>query len=57
MNTIKVSEGGINDIEYPAKYKDGSRADFIQPDINEIIKRGVASITRTTELIIRCLCC
>jgi hypothetical protein len=55
-NKINVREGEINDIKYSAKYKDGFRADFIQPDVNEMIKRGVASITRMIELITKCLC-
>ena len=55
-NKIKVSVGGTNDIKYPIKNNHESFADFIQPDANNIIKRGIARLINTQGPIKRFLC-
>jgi hypothetical protein len=50
---MMVRRGGTYEMKYPVKKSQGSRVDFIQPERNEIISRGTASITRRIELIMR----
>ncbi len=52
----KVNIGGINEIKYPASNNHESLFDFIHCDINVIIKRGNASITKTIGAINKRLC-
>jgi hypothetical protein len=54
MKTTNVSKGGVNDMKYPIRNSRGSRADFIHPDRNEMIRRETASNTRMIGLIISC---
>jgi hypothetical protein len=46
-NKIKVNNGGINEIKYPNRNNHESLVDFIQPDVNEMIKRGIPRIINT----------
>jgi hypothetical protein len=56
-NKIKVSNGGINDIKYPRRNNHESLPDFIQPDVNDIIKREIPRIINTHGPMRRFLCC
>ncbi len=56
-NKINVNNGGINDIKYPIINNHVSLADFKQPDVNEMIKRGIPRIINTNGPIRRFLCC
>jgi hypothetical protein len=56
MKMIGISSGGKNEIKYPKRNNHGSRPDFIHPERNEIIKRGIARITRMIGLRIKCFC-
>ncbi len=55
-NKIKVNNGGINEMKYPKRNNHESLVDFIQPDANEMIKRGIARIANTDGPIKRFLC-
>jgi hypothetical protein len=55
-NKIKVNNGGINEIKYPKRNNHESLVDFIQPDVNEMIKRGIPRIINTHGPIRRFLC-
>jgi hypothetical protein len=56
-NTTNVSIDGINEIKYPIRNNHASSVDFIQPEKNDIIKRGIARIIKTIGAINKCLCC
>ncbi len=43
---MKVIVVGINEIKYPKRNNHESLFDFIQPDANEMIRRGMASIVK-----------
>ena len=48
-NKIKVNDGQINEIKYPRRNNHESLVDFIQPDANAMITRGIARIANTDE--------
>jgi hypothetical protein len=43
-NKINVNKGGIKEIKYPTRNNQESLVDFIQADVNEMIKRGIPRI-------------
>jgi hypothetical protein len=55
-NTTKVSADGINEIKYPITNNHESLFDFMQPDVTEIRRRGIARIINRTDARNICLC-
>ncbi len=55
-NTTKVSIDGINEMKYPTRNNHASSVDFIQPETNEMIKRGIARMIKTIGAINICRC-
>ena len=55
-NKIKVNNIGINYIKYRKRNNHESFDNFIQPDANDIIKRGIPNMTKTHGPIRRFLC-